>query len=193
MTPLQTGRPKTPSASNGAPAPMQESARLVERARRSTTEWSPSRFGSRLVVEAGKRQLEEALDGPLPARSTPYQVLIVDDEPDILSSLKTCLEDEFENLTVHVAESGLEALHLMERESIDLIITDYKMPGMDGFELLAKAERIAPMVPRILITAYAVDVPVVSTEIFRVRHFFAKPLQGSEITAAVRTELAQRA
>ncbi|MBI2077599.1 MAG: response regulator [Euryarchaeota archaeon] len=184
-------------ASDRSPDPLSivavlESARLITKAPRGVDAWTPARFGARVDVEDAPRATLEPT-GPLPPRSTPYQVLVVDDEPDILTSLKTCLEAEFPNVRVLTAESGLEALHLMDKEPVDLIITDYKMPGMDGFELLAKAERIAPMVPRILITAYAVDVPVVSTEIFRVRHFFSKPFHGDEINAAVRSELAQRA
>lgn len=125
----------------------------------------------------------------LSPRTKPYVVLLVDDEQDILESLRAALETSLDQVRVQTASTGLEALHIMERVPVDLVVTDFKMPGMDGFELLERAERIAPGLPRILMSAFVYDVPRASVERSHVDCFLPKPFGAEELVRAVATTL----
>ena len=87
-----------------------------------------------------------------PAR--PWVMLFVDDEPDIRDSIKTLIESTIPGVTVVTASSGRAALEMLEKERIDLIMSDFKMPGMDGIEFLFQARRLHPSIPRIMFTAF---------------------------------------
>ena len=66
------------------------------------------------------------------------KILVIDDERPIRNSLKEILGDE--GYTVETAESGAQALELVDKEKFDVIFCDIKMPGMDGMEVLSKLE-----------------------------------------------------
>lgn len=91
-------------------------------------------------------------------RAATATVLVVDDEPDILNAIEELLHDAFPQIRVVTAHSGLEGLEVLRRESVQLIVTDYKMPGMNGLEFLKEAREVAPKAPRILVTAFGRDV-----------------------------------
>ncbi|PIE70251.1 MAG: DNA-binding response regulator [Deltaproteobacteria bacterium] len=79
-------------------------------------------------------------------------ILIVDDEKNYPLILSAVLEEEgYETLTANDARAALD---ILSRADIDLILTDMKMPGMDGIALLEEAKELAPDVPVILMTAY---------------------------------------
>ena len=79
-------------------------------------------------------------------------VLVVDDEKNYPLILSAVLEEEgFEVLT---ANSGREALEIQKTSDVDLILTDMKMPSMDGIELLEKIKARDPDMPVIMMTAY---------------------------------------
>jgi two-component system response regulator AtoC len=79
------------------------------------------------------------------------QVLIVDDEPNLRKILSAQLtRDGYDVLT---AEDGEQGLHLLREHHIDLVITDLKMPKVDGMTLLKRALEIEPELPVVLITA----------------------------------------
>lgn len=69
--------------------------------------------------------------------SDAIRVLVVDEDRDVRELTKTFLEREGEHLTVELAVSGDEALDRLEREPFDAVVSDYRMPGMDGLELAA--------------------------------------------------------
>jgi DNA-binding NtrC family response regulator len=81
-----------------------------------------------------------------------HSVLLVDDEPDILFSLKGLLRLEFELFT---AESGREALEILARHPIQVVMTDQRMPEMTGVELLGQVKTRYPDAIRIVFTGYA--------------------------------------
>ena len=85
---------------------------------------------------------------------TDKRVLIVDDEEAVLTILAGSLKKLGPELRVITANSGLAALRQIERQTFDLIITDYKMAGMNGLELLDQIHEIQPDARVILITAY---------------------------------------
>lgn len=80
-------------------------------------------------------------------------VLVVDDEPSVLFALAEGLADRRRGVRVATAGSGVEAIALLEGERIDLVLTDLRMPEMDGFELLAYLRRNFAALPVIVMTA----------------------------------------
>lgn len=80
-------------------------------------------------------------------------VLLVDDEPRILSALTRSLRREGYQLLT--ASCGEDALEVLGREQIALIISDYRMPGMNGDELLAKVRDSYPQIRRMMLTGYS--------------------------------------
>jgi len=87
----------------------------------------------------------------------PWVILVVDDEGDVLESFKALLEESMPGVRVLTATSGRTGIEILERERVDLIMSDFKMPGMDGIEFLVQARRIRPSLPRVMFTAFADD------------------------------------
>jgi CheY-like chemotaxis protein len=80
-------------------------------------------------------------------------ILVVDDEPSVLFALSEGLSDRRRGVRVSTAANGIEAVAVLEAEPIDLVLTDLRMPDMDGFELLTFLRRNHAAVPVILMTA----------------------------------------
>ena len=85
-------------------------------------------------------------------RTTPYGILIVDDETAILESLSLTLSPEYR---VFTAQSGADGLEILGREDIALVITDQVMPRMTGVEFLEKVIARHPDTIRMMLTGYA--------------------------------------
>lgn len=81
-------------------------------------------------------------------------VLIVDDEKLFLASLKEGMAALTEEFSVLTANNGQMAIEMLRAHNIDLVVTDLKMPGMDGFELLARMMSDYPHIPTIVMTAF---------------------------------------
>lgn len=82
------------------------------------------------------------------------KILIVDDEPAVLFALSEALADRRRGVKVATATNGKEAVAVLESEKVDLVVTDLRMPEMDGFELLAYLRRDFPQLPVVLMTAF---------------------------------------
>lgn len=89
----------------------------------------------------------------MPAEHKPT-VLLVDDEPDILNSLAHYLRIALPGTLILTAANAEAALPIAKKEEIDVVVSDLKMPGMDGIELLRKLRGCFPKMRRILITAF---------------------------------------
>lgn len=111
------------------------------------------------------------------------KILIVDDDPDILTVIQRLLEtDGHESVT---AEDGLKALELVKRQPFDLIISDLRMPSMDGMSLLREVKTIRPSLPVILVTAYAsAETASESVKLGAAAYLF-KPFKVKELLDAV--------
>ena len=81
-----------------------------------------------------------------------YKVLLVDDEEDNLALLYRTLRNEFDIIKT---TSPVDALEILKNESVDIIISDHKMPVMDGVEFLKKSHEFQPECVRLLVTAYS--------------------------------------
>jgi two-component system, NtrC family, response regulator len=101
-------------------------------------------------------------------------ILVVDDEPNSLFGICEILTDE--GYRVIPAQSGREALETLQTNSIDILITDEKMPDMSGMELLSEIKRISGEIPVILITAYGSVSMAVEALKQGAFYFFEKPI-----------------
>jgi len=81
-------------------------------------------------------------------------IVIVDDEEMVLKSISSLLELE-ESYEVKTFTSPQKALDFIREQSMDLVISDYLMPGMDGISFLSRVREERPMVPLIILTGYA--------------------------------------
>ncbi|MDA3786597.1 MAG: response regulator [Deltaproteobacteria bacterium] len=82
------------------------------------------------------------------------KILIVDDENNFLLSLEDGLREFSDSFAIATAHNGIEALAVMAKEEVDLVITDIKMPDMDGFELLAHLSIVHADIPVMVMTAF---------------------------------------
>jgi signal transduction histidine kinase len=113
-----------------------------------------------------------------------YNILVVDDEVSSLNALERALRREY---TVFSATSGEDALAIMEERHIDLIIADYRMPGMTGVELVEKALEKYPNTIRVILTAYTNENLLMDAiNMIRVHGYLAKPWEPEEIKALIR-------
>ena len=83
----------------------------------------------------------------------PERILVVDDELDMLMLLRMIIEDN-SDYAVETTNNPSEGLKMLTEKDYDLVISDLKMPGMDGMELFDELKEIKPGVPVIIITAY---------------------------------------
>jgi DNA-binding NtrC family response regulator len=81
------------------------------------------------------------------------RILVVDDELDMLMLLRMIIEDN-SDYAVETTNNPSEGLRMLTEKDYDLVISDLKMPGMDGMELFDELKEIKPGVPVIIITAY---------------------------------------
>ncbi len=111
-------------------------------------------------------------------------ILVVDDEPNYLIVLSELLRDE--DYEVFTADCGPAALKIARETDLDLVLSDMKMPGMDGIELLAKLKEFNRHLPVILVTAYAEVGKAVEAMHLGAFTYLAKPFSNEALIAAVR-------
>ena len=117
-------------------------------------------------------------------------VLVVDDERNYLFVLEDLLTDEGYN--VLTASSGTEALELLRNQKVDAVLSDIKMPGMNGIELLERIFANDPGLPVILMTAFAeVDQAVSAMKKGAIDHI-QKPFDNDDIKRAVARAVEKR-
>ena len=115
------------------------------------------------------------------------KILIVDDEPGIQAMIKALLTMAgHESVT---AEDGLKALELITNNTFDLIITDLRMPRMDGLSLIRKVAALGTSIPVILVTGYTS--PETASEAIKlgVCGYLAKPFKIDELLSTVGSAL----
>lgn len=113
-----------------------------------------------------------------------YSIIICDDEPDIVSALKIYLTSP--DMRIFTAGNGKEALEIMEREDIQLILMDIMMPVMDGISAMVKI-REKSNVPVILLTAKSEDSDKILGLNVGADDYVTKPFNPAEVIARVRS------
>ena len=118
------------------------------------------------------------------------RVLVVDDEPKICHLIEELLK--LEGYQVDVSFSGMDALQMLKRDDYQMMLTDLKMPGIDGLELIKKAKVESPEIRAIMVTGYA----TVDTAVQSLRHgvddYITKPFNIFELKKAVKQTLHTR-
>jgi DNA-binding NtrC family response regulator len=112
-----------------------------------------------------------------------YKVLVVDDEPDMLRACRRILENKSHE--VRTASDGPEALEMLQKEPVDLLVLDLRLPSMDGLTVMREARRLNPDMGILMITAYA----TLDTAVQAVREgafdFIPKPFSMEQFEAVV--------
>jgi response regulator RpfG family c-di-GMP phosphodiesterase len=139
--------------------------------------------------------MPETSQSPAPARpegAKAFTILCVDDEPNILSALRRLFRAR--GYQVLLAPSGQAGLELLEREAVDLVISDMRMPEMDGARFLEQVRSRWPDPVRLLLTGYADITSIIEAinrgEIYR---YITKPWDDNDILLIVHEALARRA
>jgi len=111
-------------------------------------------------------------------------VLIVDDQPEVLHSIERLLKKDW---MVRLAANGKEALDILGKGGIAVILSDQRMPGMTGVEFLERSMEIAPDSVRMLITAYAdVQASIDAVNRGKIFYYISKPWEPDELVLIVR-------
>ena len=114
-------------------------------------------------------------------------VLLIDDEPNILKLLARRLRKEgYSVLTANNGENGLE---LLRKESIDLIVTDMRMPGIDGLEVVRRVREWSGDIQLIIMTAYGTIKSAVEAMRLGAYYYIVKPFELAEIVLLIRNAL----
>jgi len=117
------------------------------------------------------------------------RILIVDDEKKVAFFLQESLEDLGDNYEVVSAETAETALQRIESQTFDLIITDLRMPGINGLELLKRVREISPETRTILITAYGSDEVEAEARRLEAYSYFTKPFHIEDFMVTVQEAL----
>ena len=112
------------------------------------------------------------------------RVLFVDDEPLLLSFYAMMLEDRVADWETALAEGGRQALEILEHGRFDVIVSDMRMPGMDGVELMTEIRRRHPHMSRIVISGIT-DQEEIARCLETTHQFLSKPVRERELVATL--------
>ncbi len=117
-----------------------------------------------------------------------HQILIVDDEQLVLNAIKRTLRSE--NYTTHTAQSGDEGLTLLEGYNVQLVISDYSMPGMNGHDFLKKVKKDYPDILTIMLTGHTeIEIAVSAINEAGVYKFILKPWEDADLKITIKRAL----
>ena len=137
--------------------------------------------GSELQPE--QEQVQQAEPEPEPQAQP--QILFVDDERPILNSLNRLFRPT--GYKIHLANSGDEGLAVLENEAIDIVVSDMRMPGMDGAKFLSEVARKWPSTARMLLTGYAdLTSAIEAINQGEISRYLTKPWDDSDIVMCVK-------
>jgi DNA-binding NtrC family response regulator len=117
------------------------------------------------------------------------EILVVDDERQLLMAVHETLERK--GYSVTTATNGVEAIRKLRDGHFQLMISDVRMPHMDGLELLQRARQLAPQTPVVLLTAYATVENAVEAMRFGAKDYLLKPFTSSQLLGAVERYIAK--
>jgi DNA-binding NtrC family response regulator len=118
------------------------------------------------------------------------KVLLVDDEKDFLDIMSERMEAR--GMTVKTADSADQALKMLENESFDAIVMDFKMPGMDGIQALKNIKTRKPELQIILLTGYATVEKTVEAMKIGATDLLEKPADLEALTAKIKQAKAEK-
>lgn len=126
------------------------------------------------------------------AADGPVAILFVDDEPDLLAGLRTSLRKLRKSCKFHFAGGGTEALAILAEHHIDVVVSDMRMPGMNGVELLTEVRANYPNIVRCILSGEA-ERELVIRAIPVTHRWLTKPCDRDELVAALTDAVRHRA
>lgn len=123
-----------------------------------------------------------------------YNILIVDDEKEVLNALRTTFEraKQFKSKII-TAESSEKAMNILKNQEFDLVLSDYKIPGINGIELLREVKNKYPDTVRMLITGYS-DLKTAreAINLAEVNNYLEKPWDNEELRSIIHAALKRK-
>ena len=116
-------------------------------------------------------------------------ILVVDDEAIVRESIKDWLQDA--NYQVATAESGEEALKMVEKQDFSVMVLDLRLPGMHGLEVLKKVKAKRPDIKSIIITAFPADLSQAEAKKLGAIDYLIKPVFPADLEKLIRDTLAK--
>ncbi|MEJ2038402.1 MAG: response regulator, partial [Desulfosarcinaceae bacterium] len=148
-----------------------------------------SRFASLFLDNGDKEQKDLSVEGESGA-APQYNLLFVDDEKAVLKAMLRIFRRQ--NYALFTAETGQQALSVMEEEKIQVVVSDHRMPGMTGTDLLREIKKRWPQTIRIMLTGYAdVDAVMGAVNDGAVYKFITKPWNDEDLRLTVSLALEQ--
>jgi CheY-like chemotaxis protein len=123
-------------------------------------------------------------------RDDSISILLVDDEPDVLDMMTVMLRDDGYRLAT--ALGGQQAVELARGEHFDVVVTDLKMPGMDGIATAAALKRMLPDADVIIATGFASSETLAACEGSGASAYIQKPFTRAELRTVLHQTLANR-
>jgi DNA-binding NtrC family response regulator len=120
----------------------------------------------------------------------PHKILVVDDDAEMGRLLADVLQRE--GFSVLTLDDSLEASKVLKREEFDILITDLKMKGLKGLDLLEEAKKTAPLTPVIIITAFGTIESAIQAIKMGAHDYITKPFRMDELVLTVRKALENR-
>src|SRR3989344_3015287 len=115
------------------------------------------------------------------------KILVVDDEPDMIWAISNVLLSE--GHSVVSVNSGEEALVKVKESPLDLVLLDFRLPGMDGIQILEKIKQIKPLLPVIMVTGYGGIEEAVQAIKLGASHYISKPFDNAQLIESVNKAL----
>jgi len=116
------------------------------------------------------------------------QILFVDDVQDILRGLKRMLHSKRKEWDVHFALGGQAALDFLEDHNVNIVVSDMRMPGMDGTQLLAKVKELYPDTIRFILSGHS-EWEKISEAMSSMHQFLSKPCNADELISSLSNAL----
>ena len=183
-SPLPVAKPRAAAGAPAATAPV--AASVAAPAPPPAPRAKPAPPESALAQKAKMIAAAKPAAQPQPKPPSPpkTKVLFVDDEERILTALSALFRDDYD---IHTSAGGEAALEYLKANPVQIVVSDQRMPGMPGVELLREVRKIAPRTVRILLTGYSDLAAMVGSinegEIFR---FVKKPWDNEEIRGVMK-------
>ena len=119
-----------------------------------------------------------------------HKILVIDDDPEMCGLLSDVLKAE--GFSVLAIGESLEASKVLKKEEFDVIVTDLKMKGLKGLDLLEEAKKVAPLTPVIIITAFGTIESAIKAMKMGAHDYITKPFQTDELVLTVKKALENR-
>ena len=122
--------------------------------------------------------------------SAKAKILVADDEPGVLLTTQAILQEE--GYDVEAASSGLEAIEAIRQRHYDLVLTDLKMPGVDGLGVLAEVRKRSPLTVTVMMTGYGSVISALDSVKLGAYEYLLKPIEVEDLKQAVRRSLERK-